>query len=108
MPEGRPITCPCCRAANDAGPACRRCKADLSLLFDLNARRESLLAGSKRLAADGRIADALAAAAEAEALRRGDDTRRLLAALHLLNRDFPAAWRCYSAAGKSADRRGGP
>lgn len=33
------IVCPCCRAGNDAGPACRRCKADLSLLFEARTRR---------------------------------------------------------------------
>ena len=27
-----PVPCPCCKAANDTGPGCRRCKADLSLL----------------------------------------------------------------------------
>ena len=27
------MICPCCKANNDSGPACRRCKADLSLLF---------------------------------------------------------------------------
>jgi hypothetical protein len=102
------LPCPCCRAVNDAGPACRRCKADLSLLFALEEQRECLLAAAKRQAAQGRFADALDAVGEAEDLRRGDDVRRLRAALHLLNRDFPAALACYSAAGKSADRRGGP
>lgn len=91
------IPCPCCRAMNDAGPACRRCKADLSLLFALEEHRDQLLAEARRLAADGRVGDALAVVGEAEAIRAGDDARRLRAALHLLNRDFPAAFACYSA-----------
>ena len=92
-----PLPCPCCRASNDTGPACRRCKADLSLLFALEGHRDSLLADAKHLAAQGRFADALASVDEADALRHGDDTRRLRAAVLLLNRDFPAAFACYSA-----------
>lgn len=34
------ITCPCCRAANASGPQCRRCKADLGLLFALEEQNE--------------------------------------------------------------------
>jgi hypothetical protein len=91
------ISCPCCRAANDAGPACRRCKADLSLLFALEEQRGRHLAAARRLAADGDLMAALAAVAAAEAVRAGDDVRQLRAVLHLLNRDFPAAFGCYSA-----------
>lgn len=93
-----PIPCPCCRAANDAGPACRRCKADLSPLFALEARREFLLADAQQLAGDGRFADALTRVNEAETLRWGDDVRRLRAAVLLLAGDFPAAWTCYRGA----------
>lgn len=103
-----PIPCPCCRAANDTGPACRRCKADLSLLFGLEARRARLLAESRDLAAQGRFAEALNRVDGADAVRRGDDAVRHRCALLLLIRDFPAAWGWYSAAGKSAPGRGGP
>ena len=92
------VPCPCCRASNDAGPACRRCRADLGPLFALEARRDFLLADARRLAAAGRVADALTAAAEAAALRTGDDVLRLRAALHLLAGDFPTAWGCHPAA----------
>jgi hypothetical protein len=93
-----PLPCPCCRASNDAGPACRRCKADLSLLFALEENRDALLTAARRLAAQGRFADALRSVDEADSLRRGDDCRRLRAAFLLLSRDFPAAFKCYSAA----------
>src|SRR5262249_17865113 len=33
------MRCPVCKAENAQGPACRRCKADLSLLFAVEARR---------------------------------------------------------------------
>ena len=33
------IRCPLCKADNLEGPACRRCKADLSMLFRLEERR---------------------------------------------------------------------
>jgi hypothetical protein len=88
-----PVPCPCCRAPNATGPACRRCKADLSPLFALEARRDFLLADARRLAADGRFADALDAADEAAALRSGGDARSLRAALLLLTGDFSAAWK---------------
>ena len=38
------MLCPACKADNAQGPACRRCKADLSPLWALEARREALLA----------------------------------------------------------------
>src|SRR5579883_2854205 len=101
-----PVTCPCCRASNETGPACRRCKADLSLLLALEARRARLLAESKDLAAQGRYAEALERVDEADALRRGTDAARHRCALRLLIRDFAGAWECYSAAGKSAPGRG--
>jgi hypothetical protein len=102
-----PLPCPCCRASNDAGPACRRCKADLSLLFSVASQRDSLVADARRHARAGRFADALRALDSAAGLRAGPDLARLRAAVLLLSRDFPAAVACYSAAGKSADRRGG-
>ena len=34
------MICPVCRATNDQGPQCRRCKADLGLLFRLEAQRK--------------------------------------------------------------------
>ena len=33
------LRCPVCKAENAQGPNCRRCKADLSLLFALEDRR---------------------------------------------------------------------
>jgi predicted ATPase len=36
------LACPCCKAANDVGPNCRRCKADLSLAFAFEAHVASL------------------------------------------------------------------
>jgi hypothetical protein len=93
--------CPCCRAINDAGPICRRCKADLSLLFALESRRGSLLATAKQFAADGQYADALFAVHEADSLRRGQDTLQLHATLRLLIRDFTEAYIYYRAATKS-------
>ena len=90
------IACPVCRARVETGPLCRRCKADLSLLFALEARREAALAAARRSLADGRPEEALVLAWGAEQLRRSPDARRLIAVAHLLRRDFAAAWRWYS------------
>ena len=85
------VACPCCRAANDAGPACRRCKADLALLFRVEAERILRLSEAARNAARGRFPSALEHLARAAAPRGGEDVRRLRAAVLLLSRDFAAA-----------------
>jgi hypothetical protein len=93
-----PPQCPVCRAAVEQGPNCRRCKADLSLWLAVGRRRAALLAAARRSARDGDLAGALVGAREADSLHRGDDSLRLLAALHLLKRDFAAARRLHRAA----------
>lgn len=96
------VRCPVCRADNAAGPACRRCRADLGLLFDLEGRRAELLGESFRAAEAGDLAGARRAAAEAEAIRAGDDARGLRAAVELLAGDFAEAWRLYPRAAPHA------
>ena len=90
-----PIPCPCCKAANDAGPACRRCKADLSLLFALEADRAALVAEARELAAEARFPESLSALARAAQLRRGNDVQRLRAVALLLSRDYAGALAAY-------------
>ena len=89
------MRCPVCRAENDRGPNCRRCRADLSLLFDLEARRRRAVGRARAELGRGRAQEALALLDEAEALRHGDDVRRLRAVAHLLQRSFAGAWRAY-------------
>ena len=97
MPQ---IPCPCCRATNDAPPACRRCKADLSLLFGVMTQRDALMADAMRHIAAGDFFAALCSIGDVESLRSGGDVSRLRAVVHLLSRDFHTAWACYSAVGK--------
>jgi hypothetical protein len=89
------VACPCCRASNETGPTCRRCTADLSLLFKLESDRDALLAAASADLAQGRTAAALVALAKAESLRPGDDLVRLRAVAKLLNLDFDTALRDY-------------
>jgi hypothetical protein len=89
------ITCPCCRAANETGPACRRCKADLSLLFAVADRRGFLVSEAREFAARGKFAEAVRSLEEAAALRAGDDVRRLTAAVRLLAGQYAAALAAY-------------
>ncbi len=89
------IHCPACRADNAEGPACRRCKADLSPLFALEADRASALAAARGALAAGEAGAALAAALRADMLRRDEASRRLAAACALAARDFALAWRLY-------------
>jgi len=92
------IRCPVCRADNHEGPACRRCRADLALLFRLEGQREGALERARRHAQAGEATAALHEARRANHLRQGEDSRRLLALGHLLARDFARAWRLYTRA----------
>jgi hypothetical protein len=92
------MRCPVCKAENAEGPSCRRCKVELSLLWQLEARRVRLLADARRSLSVGAWRDASDSAAEAERLRSGGDARELLAAARQLGRDFAGAWTWYQAA----------
>jgi hypothetical protein len=89
------MQCPVCRAATDQGPQCRRCRADLSLLFDLEDHRRRLLDAARRDITQGRAPVALTSAQRAHELRHDEESRRLLAACQLLQRNFAAAWGVY-------------
>lgn len=90
-----PVPCPCCKASTDTGPACRRCRADLSLLFAVEADRAAAVARARELATGSRFREALAELDRAARLRRGDDLPRLKAAVLLLARDFAGARAAY-------------
>jgi hypothetical protein len=95
------MRCPVCRADNTEGPQCRRCRADLSLLFAVEDQRRRLLDEAAACAARGDGAETTRAATVAHELRRGADSWRLLAVGRLLGRDFAGAWECYLAATRS-------
>ena len=80
------------------GPQCRRCKADLSLLFALEERRAWTLAEARRLLAAGRPDEADALAEEADWMRGDADSRRLRALTRLMRRDFAGALALYKRA----------
>ena len=90
-----PIPCPCCKASNDDGPNCRRCKADLALLFAIEADRTATLERARSLVAGLNFDEAIAALDRANHLRQGDDFVRRKAAVKLLQRDFAGALRVY-------------
>jgi hypothetical protein len=91
------IRCPACRAENTQGPTCRRCKADLSLLFRLEEQRGRALAEARRLLAAGRTDEADALAEETDWLRSDAESRRLRAVTRLMRRDYAGAWAMYLA-----------
>jgi hypothetical protein len=86
------MRCPVCKADNSQGPLCRRCKADLGLLFQLEAERAAALAAARQHLAEGAFGQAVQLAERADGLRRDDESRRLLAAACLMQRDFVRAW----------------
>jgi hypothetical protein len=90
------MRCPVCRADTAEGPQCRRCRADLSLLFALEDQRRRLLLAATAAVTRGDGDEAVESATAAEQLRGGEDARRLIALGRLLQRDFAAAWAMYS------------
>jgi hypothetical protein len=92
------IRCPVCRADNDAGSACRRCKADLTPLVELEQRRGCALAQAAQAVARGDVAAVLRHAKQAQLLRAGADAARWLAIGHLLHGDFAQARAHYMCA----------
>jgi hypothetical protein len=89
------MKCPVCKADNDQGPQCRRCRVDLSLLFTLQQQRRAALVEAYRSAARGRWQRALAIAEGADALHSDEETRHFLAVGYLMQRDFARAWERY-------------
>jgi hypothetical protein len=89
------MLCPICKARNESGPQCRRCRADLSALFVLETCRAQMLVGATRAAAAGRWEEGGAAATAASEQRRDADSQRLLAVCALMRRDFATAWKIH-------------
>ena len=89
------LRCPVCKAETAApgGPQCRRCRADLSLLFVLEEQRRVALDAARRAAARGDRQELLSAAGRADALHSDDESRRLLALARLLHGDYAGALR---------------
>lgn len=87
------LTCPVCRAINETGLACRRCKADLSLLWGIERQRSAAFAEVLTAVRERDWLTARQWAIQTDALRSDDESRRLCAMLALLTRDFEAAWR---------------
>ncbi len=85
------MRCPVCRAENEEGPNCRRCRVDLSLLFTLEEQRQYVLHEARHALLAGQTERARALAEGADTLRHDEDTQRLLAVTSLVQRDFASA-----------------
>lgn len=91
------MRCPVCRAENAQGPQCRRCKADLGLLFALEEQRQAAIVAACQALSRGELRRALAIAEGVDALCSDTESCRLLAVIHLLRRDFARAWQAHAA-----------
>lgn len=89
------MRCPVCKADNPQGSECRRCKADLSLLFALEDQRGQMLAEARYCLRRGEWRAALEQAEAAIWLRNDEKAQQLLAVARLLGKDFAGAWQCY-------------
>src|SRR5439155_1560949 len=75
---GITMRCPVCRAENGDESSCRRCRADLSLLAGLEARRRCELAAAQNALLAQDAPEALDHAAAAHYLRHGNDSAQLV------------------------------
>lgn len=90
------MICPVCKARIEQGPQCRRCRADLSLLFSLQDQSRQTLAEAVRCTTQGQWHRALDLADQVEGMGpAAAETGRLRALCHLFQRDFAQAWNCY-------------
>jgi hypothetical protein len=92
------MRCPVCRAENDQGPQCRRCRAELGLLFALEERCRHVLRAGRRWLVQGQVRRAKVLTAGARALHDGAEARRVDAICALLSGDYESAWRTYRSA----------
>jgi hypothetical protein len=74
------------------------------LLYALRDQRARAVDTAYGYIAGNRLDEALAAATEVEACRQDNESRLLLALIHLLRRDFPQAWACYQDGKADAER----
>jgi hypothetical protein len=89
------MRCPVCRAEVHQGPQCRRCRADLSLLFHLEDQRRHALSLAYGCASQGEWRRAGAVVEGADTLRSDLESQWLRALVALGGRDFARAWRGY-------------
>lgn len=85
------INCPVCRAAEQTGPQCRRCRADLSLLVGLETRRSELMARARHLVQQKDWHRAVDIVEEANSLRQDFESQQTLAVLAVLRHDYRRA-----------------
>lgn len=78
------VNCPVCKARNDGGFDCRRCRADLELLFRLERQRSRLLSIARHQLRAGDWSGALQSARAAVGIRADDDAVRVHAAAALM------------------------
>lgn len=89
------MRCPVCKADHLTDPRCRRCKADLSLLFALEEQRSRTIAEARRCLRRREFGRAARLAETADWLRGDEESRQFAALAHLLRGDFAAAWKHY-------------
>lgn len=88
------LKCPVCKAET-ATETCRRCKADLSMLFALERQREVALSLARRHLRCWRWVAACDEARRADELRRDAETQQVLALASLMCGDYAMTLRCW-------------
>ncbi len=89
------IDCPLCQASNTQSP-CRRCKADLHLLFAVASQQRQQLHQARQALRQGQLDRAKQTLIAAASLWRNAETVRLQSLVALLEGDFGKAWVDYT------------
>ena len=92
------MQCPVCRADNEQKPTCRRCRADLSLLWNVEEQRQDCLRAARVCLRMGQNDQALEHIERAKEMRCGADADQLAALTHLLAGRFAEALRFHQIA----------
>jgi hypothetical protein len=92
------LKCPVCKADNSSGPNCRRCKADLAMMWTLEGARTHHIKLARSAAEENDLELALEKLANARELRSGPDLVKLRACVCLLAGDFESAFAEYRLA----------
>ena len=94
------MNCPVCRAENTER-ICRRCRADIGMLFDLEETRSHLLDQAEEAWRSRNRFAARRFVLDAARLRNGADTDRWLAVANLATRDFKRAFSAWKRLARS-------
>jgi hypothetical protein len=93
---GKSLICPVCKAENRSPNSCRRCKADLTLLWDLKIHYDNKLAEALDKLRVGELDEAEETLQQVSRIRATPEVTALFAILRAKQHRFHLVWQLYS------------